>query len=160
MSREQYAKLRSEILSTQLPTLETSFPLIFQGPLSHNENKYQGAWMAQLLSISLWLRSWSHPRVLGSSPALGSLLSRESASPSPTHPAVFSLSVSLRQINKYIILKKEEKKKISAFSKTKKTKFLPFAIASKWSTWHILNPWKCNADLSPLTCVHANDEHW
>ena len=54
----------------------------------------RGAWVAQALRTCLQL---SHdPRVLGLSPAWGSLFSGKTASPSPTPPAgVPSLAVSL-----------------------------------------------------------------
>ena len=61
--------------------------------------KWQGAWVAQSCKASAF-GSGCDPRVLGSSPASGSLLCWEPASSSPTPPPVFPLSLALCQINK------------------------------------------------------------
>ena len=59
--------------------------------------KLQGAWVTQWVK-NLAFSLGHDPRVLGWNPTSGSLLNRECASPSPTPPAVLSLS--LCQINK------------------------------------------------------------
>ena len=52
------------------------------------------------LSVYLQQLSLSDPGVLGSSPTLGSLLSGESASPSPSAPPLLVLFLTLYKINK------------------------------------------------------------
>ena len=82
--------------------LESSSPRYPRGSLSHLSCGHpwrpyitlspSGApqWFSGL-SLCLWLRSWS--QVLGSSPTSGSLLSRESASPSPSPCALSSSQI-------------------------------------------------------------------
>ena len=73
------------------------------------KKKFRGTWVAQWVKASAFV-SGHDPRVLGSSPALGSLLSTESnSSPSLSLPASLP-TCDLCQINK--ILKKKERNSI------------------------------------------------
>ena len=65
---------------------------------------YMSAWVAHMVKHLPLAQVMIPHRVLGSSPTLGSLLSGECASPSPTAPPfpalALSLSLTLSQINK------------------------------------------------------------
>ena len=72
------------------------------------------------------------PGVLGSSPALGSLLSGEPASPSPPHSC--SLMLSLSQINKTLKRKEEEEEEEEGWLNTSPKCFISMSLGELHDT--------------------------